>query len=93
MSTMLISFGDYEGDTIEKICIKREETLYDTIPDYLKENIMLNINNCNDKSLVFPPPVYNSKHVYMYIVVWTNKIIYANVTSHAHRHTSWVHKL
>ena len=42
-----------------------------------------------------PPPIYiyNCKHVYMFIVVLTNKVRYANVISYAHRHAISVYKL
>ena len=46
---------------------------------------------CNDKSFVCPPPIYNCKHVCMYIVVLANKAIYANGISHVHWYDSCVY--
>ena len=37
-----------------------------------------------------PSDKCNCKHAHMCIVVLTNKVIYANVISHAHRHASCV---
>ena len=33
-----------------------------------------------------PPLTYNYKHVHMYVILLTKKVIYDNVISHAHRH-------
>ena len=46
---------------------------------------------CNDKSLVLTPPIYNHKHVH--ILVLPNKVIYHDIISHAHRHASCVYKM
>ena len=43
---------------------------------------------CNDKSTVFPKLIYNFKHTC--IVVLNNKVMYANVVSHTHRHASYI---
>ena len=40
---------------------------------------------CIDKESGVPPPAYNCKHVHMYIVMLTNKVKYADRTSHTHR--------
>ena len=43
--------------------------------------VFMKEKGCNDKSLVFPPPVYNCKHLHLCIVALTNKVIYDDVIS------------
>ena len=47
----------------------------------------------NYESSVVPPLAYNCKHVHMYIVVLTPKVIYVNIINHAYRHTVCVYNL
>ena len=46
-----------------------------------------------DKSFCSPQPIYNYKHVHIFLIAVATKVIYDDVINHANRHAGCVYKL